>query len=152
MSWQTLQFSHPYKQYLSTFQVGLGWIGDRPWISVGALYSVCLALCGACVAAMPPAAANFWLLAAVSCTFGLLFAGAFTFTPSLLVELVSLDQFTSAYGLVLLAQGIGHLIGPPLSGWWIYIPNKLVTVLKDSMRNEVALRALVTQLLKAAMT
>ncbi|KAG7302535.1 hypothetical protein JYU34_012453 [Plutella xylostella] len=97
--------------------VGLGWIGDRPWISVGALYSVCLALCGACVAAMPPAAANFWLLAAVSCTFGLLFAGAFTFTPSLLVELVSLDQFTSAYGLVLLAQGIGHLIGPPLSGY-----------------------------------
>ncbi|CAG9134986.1 unnamed protein product [Plutella xylostella] len=98
-------------------RVGLGWIGDRPWISVGALYSVCLALCGACVAAMPPAAANFWLLAAVSCTFGLLFAGAFTFTPSLLVELVSLDQFTSAYGLVLLAQGIGHLIGPPLSGY-----------------------------------
>ncbi|KOB75862.1 Monocarboxylate transporter 14 [Operophtera brumata] len=48
--------------------------------------------------------------------FGLLFAASFTFTPSLLVKLVSLDDFTSAYGLVLLAQGIGHLIGPPLSG------------------------------------
>ncbi|GBP56160.1 Monocarboxylate transporter 14 [Eumeta japonica] len=96
--------------------VGLGWIGDRPWVNIGGLYAACLLLCGACVAAMPPAAINYWVLAAVSAAFGLLFAGAFTFTPSLLVELVPLEQFTSAYGLVLLVQGIGHLIGPPLSG------------------------------------
>ncbi|XP_053607820.1 monocarboxylate transporter 14-like [Plodia interpunctella] len=96
--------------------VGLGWIGDFPQVSIGNLYAFCLILCGATVAALPPAAANYWILASVSSAFGLLFAASFTFTPSLLVKLVSLDDFTAAYGLVLLAQGIGHLIGPPLSG------------------------------------
>ncbi|XP_063534320.1 monocarboxylate transporter 4-like [Cydia strobilella] len=96
--------------------VGLGYIGDFPSVSIGNLYAACLVLCGASVAAIPPAASNYWLLGCVAAAFGLLFAASFTFTPSLLVTLVSLDDFTSAYGLVLLAQGIGHLIGPPLSG------------------------------------
>lgn len=97
-------------------QVGLGWIGDFPKVSIGNLYAVCLVFCGASVAALPIAIHSYWILASVSAAFGLLFAASFTFTPSLLVTLVSLDDFTSAYGLVLLAQGIGHLIGPPLSG------------------------------------
>lgn len=96
--------------------VGLGWIGDFPQVSIGNLYAVCLVLCGASVAMIPLAANNYWILVAVCSAFGLLFAASFTFTPSLLVKLVSLDDFTTAYGLVLLAQGIGHLIGPPLSG------------------------------------
>ncbi|XP_049869470.1 monocarboxylate transporter 14-like [Pectinophora gossypiella] len=96
--------------------VGLGWIGDFPSVSIGNLYAVCLVLCGASVASIPFAVYNYWLLLAVAAAFGLLFAASFTFTPSLLVKLVSLDDFTAAYGLVLLAQGIGHLIGPPLSG------------------------------------
>lgn len=96
--------------------VGLGWIGDFPSVSIGNLYAVCLVLCGASVAAIPIAVSDYWILAAICSAFGLLFAASFTFTPSLLVKLVSLDDFTSAYGLVLLAQGIGHLIGPPLSG------------------------------------
>ncbi|KAL0893377.1 hypothetical protein ABMA27_014964 [Loxostege sticticalis] len=96
--------------------VGLGWIGDFPKVSIGNLYAVCLVFCGASVAALPFAAESYWILASVSASFGLFFAASFTFTPSLLVKLVSLDDFTSAYGLVLLAQGIGHLIGPPLSG------------------------------------
>lgn len=98
------------------FQVGLGWIGDFPKVSIGNLYAVCLILCGASVAALPSSLSNYWFLVSISSAFGLLFAASFTFTPSLLVKLVSLDDFTSAYGLVLLAQGIGHLIGPPLSG------------------------------------
>ncbi|XP_014354972.2 uncharacterized protein LOC106708027 [Papilio machaon] len=96
--------------------VGLGWIGDFPKVSIGNLYAFCLILCGATVAALPLALSNYWILVSISSAFGLLFAASFTFTPSLLVKLVSLDDFTSAYGLVLLAQGIGHLIGPPLSG------------------------------------
>lgn len=103
------------------FQVGLGWIGDFPSVSIGNLYAVCLVFCGATVATIPIAVYNYWFLLSVSAAFGLLFAASFTFTPSLLVKLVSLDDFTSAYGLVLLAQGIGHLIGPPLSGKIIVI-------------------------------
>ncbi|OWR42228.1 Monocarboxylate transporter 14 [Danaus plexippus plexippus] len=94
--------------------VTLGWIGDFPNVAIGNLYALCLILCGAAVAAIP-LAPSYWILASICAAFGLLFAASFTFTPSLLVKLVSLDDFTSAYGLVLLAQGIGHLIGPPLS-------------------------------------
>lgn len=97
-------------------------------MSIGGLYAVCLVLCGASVAAIPPAAAtNYWILASASAAFGLFFAASYTFTPSLLVKLVSLDDFTSAYGLVLLAQGIGHLIGPPLSG------EKCINTIKTSV-------------------
>ncbi|VVC86588.1 unnamed protein product, partial [Leptidea sinapis] len=95
--------------------VGLGWIGDLPKVSLGNLYAICLVFCGASVAAIPMVVAHYWILAFVCGAFGLLFAASFTFVPSLLVKLVSLDDFTAAYGLVLLAEGIGHLIGPPLS-------------------------------------
>lgn len=33
------------------------------------------------------------------------------------MELISLERFTNAYGLLLLVQGIANLIGPPLAGW-----------------------------------
>lgn len=33
------------------------------------------------------------------------------------MELITLDRFTNAYGLLLLVQGIGNLVGPPLAGW-----------------------------------
>lgn len=45
-----------------------------------------------------------------------MFASSFSFTPIILVQLVSLDDFTCAYGLVLLIQGVGNLVGPPISG------------------------------------
>lgn len=48
--------------------------------------------------------------------FGVTFASSFSFTPIILVSLVDLDDFTCAYGLVLLVQGVGNLIGPPIAG------------------------------------
>lgn len=51
-----------------------------------------------------------------SALFGLFFASNFSFTPGILVQLVPLERFTTAYGLILMSQGIGHLGGPPLGG------------------------------------
>lgn len=48
--------------------------------------------------------------------FGVTFSSSFSFIPVILVELVDLDEFTCAYGLVLLVQGVALLIGPPLAG------------------------------------
>lgn len=59
---------------------------------------------------------SFYLLAANSLIFGLTFSSSYSYTPSILVELVGLDKFAMAYGLVLLSQGLGHLIGPPIAG------------------------------------
>lgn len=48
--------------------------------------------------------------------FGLLIAVNYSLTSIILVESISLERFTNAYGLLLLVQGIANLVGPPLAG------------------------------------
>lgn len=59
---------------------------------------------------------SFYILALNAVIFGLMFSSSYSYTPSILVELIALERFTMAYGLVLLSQGLGHLIGPPMAG------------------------------------
>ncbi|XP_072938307.1 monocarboxylate transporter 9-like [Epargyreus clarus] len=94
----------------------LGWFGDRPWFNVTKAYAVLLALCGVAVAVYPFVINNFPLLIAVSIVFGVSFASTYSYTPAILIELVPIDHFTSGYGMVLLCQGVGNLIGPPIGG------------------------------------
>uniref|UniRef100_A0A1L8DEN9 Putative monocarboxylate transporter n=1 Tax=Nyssomyia neivai TaxID=330878 RepID=A0A1L8DEN9_9DIPT len=94
----------------------LGWVGDQPWLNVNKTYAFCLVACGSSVCLMPVAGDNYIALIALAVFFGITFASCFSFTPIILVRLVDLDEFTCAYGLVLLVQGVGSLIGPPLAG------------------------------------
>lgn len=96
--------------------VGLGWAGDQPWMHVTKTYGCCLILCGLSTISMTYFSDNYVLIVISCACFGLLLASNFSFTPVILVELVPLDRFTTAYGLVLLCQGIGNLVGPPLAG------------------------------------
>lgn len=43
----------------------------------------------------------------------------YTLVPIIIVNLISLDNFTGAYGLLLLVQGIASLVGPPAAGKWL---------------------------------
>lgn len=65
---------------------------------------------------MPLVIHSYAMLMVLGSIFGITFASSFSFTPIILVRLVDLDDFTCAYGLVLLVQGIGNLVGPPISG------------------------------------
>lgn len=56
-------------------------------------------------------------LSILSGCFGLFIAANYALTSIILVELISLERFTNAYGLLLLVQGIANLIGPPLAGF-----------------------------------
>ncbi|XP_072938205.1 monocarboxylate transporter 9-like [Epargyreus clarus] len=94
----------------------LGWAGDQPWFNVTKAYAICLLICGLSVAVMPFVITNYWPLIIVSAVFGLSFASSYSYTPAILMELVPIDYFTMGYGMILLSQGIGHLIGPPLGG------------------------------------
>ncbi|KAF2887414.1 hypothetical protein ILUMI_18759, partial [Ignelater luminosus] len=96
--------------------VGLGWAGDQPWLHITKTYAVCLVLCGASCVSMMLCTNNYILLHISGASFGLFFASNYSFTPAILVELISLDNFTNAYGLILLSQGIGNLLGPPIAG------------------------------------
>lgn len=93
----------------------MGWAGDRTWANAGIIYAVCMALCGA-VTAIVPLIRSYWMLCVVSGAFGFFIAANYSLTCIILVELISLDRFTNAYGLLLLVQGVANLIGPPLGG------------------------------------
>lgn len=64
---------------------------------------------------MPIFITQYYILLTLGVIFGLTFASSFSFIPIILVHLVDLDDFTCAYGLVLLVQGCGNLVGPPLA-------------------------------------
>lgn len=98
-------------------QIGLGWAGDQPWMNVSKTYTWCLIACGIATILMSVLTNYYYLLVVTAAAFGLFFASNFSFTPVILVELIPLERFTTAYGLSLLCQGIGNLLGPPLAGW-----------------------------------
>lgn len=55
-------------------------------------------------------------LSVIAGLFGLFIAANYALTSIILVELITLERFTNAYGLLLLVQGIANLVGPPLAG------------------------------------
>ncbi|KAH1016120.1 hypothetical protein HUJ04_007392 [Dendroctonus ponderosae] len=101
--------------------LGFGIIGDK--LNAVKVYSICLMCCGVTCAAMMYFTDNYVMLL-ISCGFfGITFASVNTLTPSILADLVPLDNFTMAYGLFLLCQGIGNLAGPPIAGLLYDITN-----------------------------
>lgn len=75
-----------------------------------------MALCGAVTALIPIVVNDYYTLCAISGAFGLFIAANYSLTSIILVELITLERFTNAYGLLLLVQGIANLMGPPLAG------------------------------------
>ncbi|KAH8372876.1 hypothetical protein KR009_007032 [Drosophila setifemur] len=96
--------------------IGLGYLGDLPWMNINICYSLCMLVCGASVFFMPMLMTSYNGLMGMCVIFGFTFASSFSFTPSILVSIVDLDDFTCAYGLVLLVQGVGMIAGPPIAG------------------------------------
>lgn len=74
-----------------------------------------MGLCGA-VTALVPLLSSYAGLCVVSGAFGFFIAANYSLTSIILVELITIERFTNAYGLLLLVQGIANLIGPPLGG------------------------------------
>lgn len=101
-------------------QIILGWLGDRKYLTAGVIYAVCMGFCGI-VTALVPLLKSYVGLSVVAGFFGLFIAANYALTSIILVELITLDRFTNAYGLLLLVQGIANLIGPPLAGKYVYL-------------------------------
>ncbi|KAJ8928131.1 hypothetical protein NQ314_019357 [Rhamnusium bicolor] len=97
-------------------EIILGWAGDRAWANASIIYAVCMGFCGGIIALIPLVTDYLWL-SIVAGAFGFLIAANYSLTCIILVELITLDRFTNAYGLLLLVQGVANLIGPPLGGW-----------------------------------
>ncbi|XP_043585209.1 uncharacterized protein LOC122568944 [Bombus pyrosoma] len=98
-------------------EILLGWAGDRAWVNASIVYAVCMAFCGAVTALIPMVIGSYYALCAISGAFGLFIGANYSLTSIILVELITLERFTNAYGLLLLVQGVANLMGPPLAGW-----------------------------------
>ncbi|KAL3989308.1 Major Facilitator Superfamily protein [Acanthocheilonema viteae] len=59
---------------------------------------------------------SYITLAMYSGLFGLTLSSYVCLTSVLLVDLIGIEKLTNAFGLILLFQGIGTIIGPPISG------------------------------------
>ncbi|XP_039953110.1 monocarboxylate transporter 9-like isoform X1 [Bactrocera tryoni] len=96
--------------------IGLGYVGDRSWMNVNICYSACMVVCGIAVLLMPLVVNTYVGLLLACIAFGFTFASSYSLTPSICVRIVNLEDFTRAYGLVLLVQGVGMIVGPPIAG------------------------------------
>jgi len=97
-------------------EVAVGWLADMPRVSTPALYAACMLVCGI-VTAIVPAVSSYPAILLLSALYGLCISANYSLTSPILVELVSLEQFSSAYGFLLFCQGVGNLVGPPVAGW-----------------------------------
>ena len=96
---------------LNTFgEVIIGWLGDRSWMNLNILYAFCMIVCGGSTA-LVPFLTDYYALSSMAGLYGLCISANYALTSPILVHLVSLEQFSNAYGLLLLVQGISNLIG-----------------------------------------
>lgn len=101
---------------VSTFgQVTYGWFGD---ITTSPLYVYALSLtvCGVATA-LVPYFTSYALLATYCSAFGFFVSANYALSTIVLVELVTLDRLTNAYGLLMFAQGLANMLGPPFAGY-----------------------------------
>ena len=96
-------------------EVLVGWLSDQSWVSSIALYSVCMVICGL-VTALVPLVSSYPGILGLSAAYGFCISANYSLTSPILVELVTIQQFSSAYGLLLACQGIANLLGPPFAG------------------------------------
>ena len=96
-------------------EVVVGWVADLPWVSSHGLYAACMVVCGV-VTAVIPCVKSYPLVLILSATYGLCISANYSLTSPILVELISLDQFSAGYGFLLFCQGVGNLVGPPVAG------------------------------------
>ena len=81
-------------------EVAVGWLSDQKWVSSLVLYAVCMLVCGL-VTAIIPFLSSYPTILALSALYGFAISANYSLTSPILVDLVSIQQFSAAYGKVL---------------------------------------------------
>ncbi len=102
------------------FQVLIGYIGDKPWLDASMIYSFFIAISGLALGAIP-LQNDAVFVSTCTAIYGFAISANYSLVSVILVELITLDSFTQAYGLLLLVQGIASLIGPPIVGQFLAV-------------------------------
>lgn len=109
-------------------QILYGFLGDHKKINTVILYGVSIVGCGVLIAVLP-VMKSYSLLASACGLFGLLISANFALETIVVVQILSLEELTKAYSLLMFGQGVAALIGPPIGGKrsdLILIPLRLI--------------------------
>ena len=96
-------------------RLAFGYIADHQMIRRLTLYNISITLCGIVVMATPFTTTPF-LFYSFCALFGTTCGIYVSLTSVVLTDLLGLEKLTNAFGLILLFQGLGSLVGPPLIG------------------------------------
>ena len=80
-------------------EVAVGWLSDQKCVSSLVLYAVCMLVCGL-VTAIIPFLSSYPAILSLSAVYGFAIAANYSLTSPILVDLVSIQQFSGAYGKV----------------------------------------------------
>lgn len=99
-------------------QVVMGFIGDQPRIDTILFYNVMTSVAGI-ITLLVPLLTSFPLLALYSALYGIFISANYALTSIILVDLLGMEQLTSAFGVVSSAGGLAVLFGPPFAGQFL---------------------------------
>jgi len=93
-----------------------GWVSDFSWVNSLVMTNTAIILSAITVAVFP-LCSSYWSFVVCALAFGFFVAAYISLTSIVLVDLLGLDNLTSAFGLLTLFRGFSSMIGPPINGW-----------------------------------
>jgi len=93
-----------------------GWVSDFSWVNSLVVTNIAIILSAVCVFLFP-FCSSYAGFVTVALSFGFFVAAYISLTSIVLVDLLGLDNLTSAFGLLTLFRGSSSMIGPPINGW-----------------------------------
>jgi MFS family permease len=96
-------------------QIFFGVIADSPKVNSSLTYGISMLLCGISNL-FYPLCTTFMTISINSVIFGFFIGANYSLCSIIIVEILSLDKLTNAYGIMMCGQGLANLIGPPFAG------------------------------------
>jgi len=97
-------------------QLFFGFVANYSVIDELILYNIGAILCSIASCLIPFVAYSYPALVVTILSFGLSISANYALTSIILANMCGLELLTSAYGLILLGQGLSSLFGPVLGG------------------------------------
>ncbi|KAG8567641.1 hypothetical protein GDO81_013725 [Engystomops pustulosus] len=100
----------------------LGFLGDLSCVSAWNVFIASNFTLGICILILP--LMQVYAALAVVCALIGFSSGYFSLMPVVTEDLVGIKQLANAYGIIICANGISALLGPPFAGWIFDITHK----------------------------
>merc|ERR1719189_938122 len=109
-----------------------GWVSDFTWVNSLVVTNTAIIL-SAMTVFLFPYCTSYASLTLMALLFGFFVAAYISLTSIILVDILGLDNLTSAFGLLTLFRGFSSMIGPPINGemdhiYYAYIKLDIYTI------------------------